>query len=57
MKNTNKSDRFQDLLFHMNRIKHCIKKNTTVISVANMMNETITFQAKDNTQIQIKLYK
>lgn len=42
-----------DLLEKINRVKNCIKENTSEVTI---FSQTISFQAKDNIQVQIRLY-
>lgn len=53
MKKFKTADHIHDIFDKINRVKNCIKKNT---SEATMFSQIISFPTKENIHIQIKLY-
>lgn len=53
MKKIKSSDYIHDLIEKIKHVKTCIKENK---SQESALNQTITFQTKDKTHIQIRLY-
>ncbi len=53
MKKIKSSDYIHDLIEKIKCVKNCIKENT---SREYNLNQTITFETKDKTHIQIRLY-
>ena len=48
---------FNDLIKKIKLIKNCIRNNTNQSTLSSILNDTISFDTKENIHVQIRLYK